>query len=399
MNGKYYVLYDILNDYSAERVSGKSEFGDLEHAKKRAIKDNNGGGLKWRVDSRYRFQGKPAKAWKGFNTHGELINLIVEAPKKKEAKRRGLAERKTKLLTNKQLEKLFETTAFDRPKTKAMRNFLKKEAPHRVTGLSIEPDGVFIYTESIKWSDDAGAGTWREDTETKAIKDFYSSVQAARGSNPVKSASLGIAPKGRFSKKHLDTLRREYATIGTIDPALSSYKNLTAALDKLSQAQLKQLKNAKIKWLSGLALNRIKIKGNPVSKKHTRLTKKKRSKKQLANDKRLGRMAKERAAKKRGKNPCGTKKKTARKNPVRIQTTKRRRALKKRYVIAALIHVSGGRSLRFYDGEKFAPIGKHVEYATKTLATKIANGLGRSVAVAPTTTTTKKLIDVLSGKA
>lgn len=65
---------------------------------------------------------------------------------------------------------------YDTPKTKAMRAFLTREA-HRVTGLSIEDDGVFIYTDSTKWCDDAGAGTFRGDSETAAIAKFYRSVQ------------------------------------------------------------------------------------------------------------------------------------------------------------------------------------------------------------------------------
>ena len=68
---------------------------------------------------------------------------------------------------------------YDTPKTKAMQKFLLREAPGRVTGLSIEPDGVFIYTDSSKWCDDAGAGTFREDSETAAIKKFYERVQSA----------------------------------------------------------------------------------------------------------------------------------------------------------------------------------------------------------------------------
>jgi hypothetical protein len=64
---------------------------------------------------------------------------------------------------------------FDQPKTKAMQSFLAKEKD-RVTGLSIEDDGVFIYTNSSQWCDDAGSGTFRGDTETKAIGAFYARV-------------------------------------------------------------------------------------------------------------------------------------------------------------------------------------------------------------------------------
>jgi hypothetical protein len=67
---------------------------------------------------------------------------------------------------------------FDKPKTKAMQDFLVKEKS-RVTGLSIEPDGVFIYTDTQHWTDDAGAGTFRGDSETQAIKRFYAQVQKA----------------------------------------------------------------------------------------------------------------------------------------------------------------------------------------------------------------------------
>lgn len=69
--------------------------------------------------------------------------------------------------------------SFDAPKTLAMRRFLEKEA-HRVTGLSIEgADGVFIYTDSSLWCDDGGSGTFRGDSETAAIRNFYEWVRPA----------------------------------------------------------------------------------------------------------------------------------------------------------------------------------------------------------------------------
>lgn len=71
---------------------------------------------------------------------------------------------------------------FDRPKTKVMRKFLEREK-NRVVGLSIEDDGVFIYTNSWEWCDDQGAGTFRADSETAAIKDFYANVQKAAPSD------------------------------------------------------------------------------------------------------------------------------------------------------------------------------------------------------------------------
>ena len=70
--------------------------------------------------------------------------------------------------------------SFSKYKTKAMTDFLAKEGPQgtgRVVGLSIEEDGVFIYTRSAEWDDGNGSGTFRDDTETKAIKRFYELVQ------------------------------------------------------------------------------------------------------------------------------------------------------------------------------------------------------------------------------
>lgn len=70
---------------------------------------------------------------------------------------------------------------FDQPKTKTLQNFLAREAAglNRIVGLSIEPDGVFIYTDSSLWCDDAGAGTFRGDSETQAIARFRDQVQPA----------------------------------------------------------------------------------------------------------------------------------------------------------------------------------------------------------------------------
>jgi glucose/arabinose dehydrogenase len=69
-------------------------------------------------------------------------------------------------------------TTFDTPRTLSMRRFLDREKA-RIVGLSIEPDGVFIYTDSSRWCDDAGSGTFRGDSETAAIRRFYERIRAA----------------------------------------------------------------------------------------------------------------------------------------------------------------------------------------------------------------------------
>lgn len=77
-------------------------------------------------------------------------------------------------------KELYDHPFFDTPNTEAMKAFIAKEGPSgtgRCTGMSIEPDGVFLYTDSSKWCDDAGGGTYRGDSETAAIRRFKDQVQ------------------------------------------------------------------------------------------------------------------------------------------------------------------------------------------------------------------------------
>lgn len=133
-------------------------------------------------------------------------------------------------------------------------------------------------------------------------------------------------------------------------------------------------------WAEMLAELRSK---NPMHKK-------KRSAKQLANDRRLGRMAKARAKKKRG----GRRKKVARKNP--CGTNPHRRAASKGRIQAAIAKAKRTRSAKshlwlifackgkivqwmrlttnakyFFGGDK----GKAIRFSTKSEALKIAKGL------------------------
>jgi hypothetical protein len=102
--------------------------------------------------------------------------------------------------------------AFDTPATATLYAFLDKEANNRrrVTGLSIEPDGVFIYTDSSKWCDDAGAGTFRGDSETAAIRRFNEMVQAAPEPDQetdMKDFTLHNAPEGTRFQCNTDVAR------------------------------------------------------------------------------------------------------------------------------------------------------------------------------------------------
>jgi hypothetical protein len=65
-----------------------------------------------------------------------------------------------------------------------------------------------------------------------------------------------------MSSAQVAKLRQEYEKIGKIDPASDNYKKLTAMLDRLDIKTLQQLAGAKIKFVSGLAQNRVVRKMN-----------------------------------------------------------------------------------------------------------------------------------------
>lgn len=101
---------------------------------------------------------------------------------------------------------------FDVPRTKALRAFIAAEGPNgsgRVVGISIEPDGVFIYTDSAQWQDDAGAGTFRADSETGAIAAFRERVRPAPVAEPDNRAAKVAAIRARRDARGMsDPLNR-----------------------------------------------------------------------------------------------------------------------------------------------------------------------------------------------
>ena len=56
---------------------------------------------------------------------------------------------------------------------------------------------------------------------------------------------------------HIELLRTTFDTVKGINPSGSAYKNLVAFLDNLSKSSLKKLANARIKFVSPLAKNRL----------------------------------------------------------------------------------------------------------------------------------------------
>ena len=66
----------------------------------------------------------------------------------------------------------------------------------------------------------------------------------------------------KFSPAQIDKMRQEYDKIKTINPDSDNYKKLISMLDKLDTKTLESLADAKIKFVSGLARNRIRRKTN-----------------------------------------------------------------------------------------------------------------------------------------
>lgn len=61
-----------------------------------------------------------------------------------------------------------------------------------------------------------------------------------------------------FTPAHLEQLRTQFAQVKTVDPSSPTYDRMIKLLDGMSQHQLKQVAGANIKFLSKLALNRVK---------------------------------------------------------------------------------------------------------------------------------------------
>ena len=61
----------------------------------------------------------------------------------------------------------------------------------------------------------------------------------------------------KFNPNQIDVLRAECAKIDRIDPLSPTYKRMISLLDGMDQSMLRQIRDAKIKFLSRLAMNRV----------------------------------------------------------------------------------------------------------------------------------------------
>lgn len=116
------------------------------------------------------------------------------------------------------------------------------------------------YTTAAKKSFDQAKASGDSHTMYKRGKGLMQSA-VKKINNTVKSMKkeeVQNALEEMFSQAQIQRLKAEYSKINTIDPSSPTYKKLVDMLNKQDQETLKKLAGAGIKFVSGLARNRIK---------------------------------------------------------------------------------------------------------------------------------------------
>jgi hypothetical protein len=74
---------------------------------------------------------------------------------------------------------------------------------------------------------------------------------------PAHQEGVDAASKGLFTDAQISTLREGMSGVTRVDPMLPTYPKLIALLGQATPAQLRQLADAKINFVSALARNRV----------------------------------------------------------------------------------------------------------------------------------------------
>ena len=146
-------------------------------------------------------------------------------------------------------ESMFSQIDLIRQDSKDVRDFVKKVFSDK------EFKSMSKDTDFIKYLKSIYEGTVLDEEHVK-FSNRTSTGTITTGSVQTTS-NESITEAIKLSKKQIDVLRNGYDKINKINPSSPIYKRLTGLLDKLSKTQLQQLGNAKIKFVSSLALNRI----------------------------------------------------------------------------------------------------------------------------------------------
>ena len=175
---------------------------------------------------------------------------------------------------NESVEQVVEKFDFEFPNKEKARLFMHQVTRNRlgsatgyqdvkVTVMGPNQAGVgsptTAHKQMAKIMKKLGGKLLRTDEGPRMRKVFMEDVEQVdeRRETPFGMPSLpGVGKKAKFTSAQIDKLRDAYGKIGRVDPSSDSYKNLTSYLDSLPLQVLKQLATAKIKFISGLALNR-----------------------------------------------------------------------------------------------------------------------------------------------
>ncbi len=133
--------------------------------------------------------------------------------------------------------------------------------------------GTSVNTQSLK---SAAAQKKRADVAVKIaslkLKQEKERESLQKQKSSIKEEFDGFVLDESFSPAMVAKLKAEYGKISTIDPSSDSYKKLIAMLDKMDKKDLQTLADAGIKFVSGLARNRVNRMKNESVEESTGVT-------------------------------------------------------------------------------------------------------------------------------
>jgi hypothetical protein len=119
------------------------------------------------------------------------------------------------------------------------------------------PEGKVPMTSLMPGHSDKAARFAAIQAKGKLVKGIAQSAPQKENYELTQEDLNFIHSLNEFTSQQLAKMRDEYGKINTIDPSGPAYKQLIAMLDKMNIDNLKTLAGAKIKFVSGLAQNRV----------------------------------------------------------------------------------------------------------------------------------------------
>ena len=246
-----YVLFDVLNDYSREKVTGKFQFGDLAHAKKRAQDDTykmyEPGGrhkksaykIKW-YGNQNPESGSSATAWRGAIHDGELVyeirkmknNPITEGQLESfvyEMDGSGRDELKDALKVAVAASKDYSISGAKRiiyrDLAKILRKEIKKFSPSRNPAIIKPGEAPYKHKGYEIWNMGGRHWAYRKPRTDKYIGEFKTVVAAMQAIDKIKPGAVCPRCKRKtFSKVKTGGAECYVCGFGKLRPGQKGYK-------------------------------------------------------------------------------------------------------------------------------------------------------------------------------